>query len=80
MLGRRIQWGRWLVRSGHLSGQRGPGALESAGGRLLRRVEKVGDLSGREVEDVAKDQGGALAGGSSCSAVMKASEMASRAS
>ena len=54
LFGRRIRRGRWLVRSGRLSGQCGPGALESAGGRLLRRVEKVSDLSGREVEDVAQ--------------------------
>jgi hypothetical protein len=32
-----------------------------------------------ESQDVAQDQGGALAGGSSCRAVMKASEMASLA-
>jgi hypothetical protein len=32
------------------------------GDRLLGRVEEVGGFAGGEVEDVAQDQGGALAG------------------
>jgi hypothetical protein len=80
LLAGRVRRGRWLVRNGWFSGQCGSGPLESARGRLISRVENFSDLPDREIEDIAKDQSGALAGGSSCRAVMKASETASRAS
>ena len=57
--------------------QAGARPLERAGDRLDGRVEHVGHLAGVEAEHVAQDQHGELAGGRTCSAVTKASEIAS---
>jgi hypothetical protein len=59
LFGRRVRR-RWLVRLGCLAGEGRPGPLERAGDRLLGGVQHLRDLTGREVEHVAQDQGSAL--------------------
>jgi len=55
----------------------GAGAFEGAGYGFLGGAEHLGDFGGVVAQDVAEDERGALAWGSSCRAVMKAREMAS---